>query len=671
VGGAEDSGELATVLAAGKALGLAPETLEPAERAGLVHIAGQDELVQVINPELELHRPQRLRFCHPLVSSAIYQSATFTARQAAHRALAEVLLGEERADRRAWHLAAAAIGPDDEAAGALEDSADRARRRGGPATAAAALERAAALTRETAPRARRLVAAAEYLWEAGRGQWAQTLLDEAEPIAAGATVRAGIAHVRGAIELCAGTPALACTLLVEGAELVLQSDPARATEMLVLATWGALAAGQLDRIVDHIGPAMRRLPGQEDRRIGLVADTLMAFRLAPEPRAASEDQPGGDGKRPTTAAAWPHPAFTWMWPMLVLAEPVRGGVGADQRSARSIMARRVAGTSSGLTVALGNTAMAEASFGRWGEAIETATEGLRLTRETGQEAVAGYFLALLAALAVEQGRAEDGERLADEALAIAIPRRLAVVAALASWTLALLDLTEGRPAAAVERLRALSTRGHPTAHAPVALLATGTLLEAAARADALEGMEPAVARFERWAELDGGAWTLVVAHRCRALLTQGPDAERHYQAALATGGLAEMPLELARSELLYGEWLRRGRRRADARAHLRAALEVFERLGAASWARRAASELRASGETARRRDPTTARELTPQELRIARLAERGLTNRQIADQLFLSSHTISYHLHNIYTKLGVTSRADLRRFRLGGSGSPG
>jgi DNA-binding CsgD family transcriptional regulator len=653
VGAAEDSGELATVLAAGQVLELGPETLEPAERAGLVHIAGQ-----------------QLRFRHPLVRSAVYQSVTFTARQSAHRALAHVLAGEQLADRRAWHLAAAAVGPDEDVATALEDSADRARRRGGAAAAAAALERAAALTLETAPRARRLVAAAEHLWEAGRGQRAQTLLDEAEPIASGATVRAGIAHVRGAIELYAGTPALACTLLVEGAELVLKSNPAQATEMLVLATWGALAAGQLEPILDQIGPAMRRLPGQEDRRIRLVADTLMAFELGPEPRpAAAKDPSRGDGKWPTTAANWPPAAFTWMWPMLVLAEPVRGGVGADQRYARSVAARRAAGTVSGLTVALGNTAMAEVSFGRWGEAIETATEGLRLTRETGQEAAAGYFLALLAGLAVEQGRAEDGQRLAGEALAIAIPRRLAVVAALASWTLALLDLTEGRPAAAIDRLRALSTRGHPTAHAPVALLATGTLLEAAARADALEGMEPAVARFERWAGLDGGAWTLAVARRCRALLTQGPDAERHYRAALAVGGLAEMPLELARSELLYGEWLRRARRRAEARTHLRAALEVFERLGASFWAQRAASELRASGETARRRDPTTARELTPQELRIARLAERGLTNRQIADQLFLSSHTISYHLHNIYTKLGIASRADLRRFRLGG-GSP-
>jgi DNA-binding CsgD family transcriptional regulator len=148
-------------------------------------------------------------------------------------------------------------------------------------------------------------------------------------------------------------------------------------------------------------------------------------------------------------------------------------------------------------------------------------------------------------------------------------------------------------------------------------------------------------------------------HRCRALISQGDQSERHFQAALATHGLTELPLELARTQLLYGQWLRRARRRADARPHLRRALETFERLGAHPWADQARAELRASGQSARRRDPSTRGQLTPQELQITRLASQGLTNQEIASQLFLSPHTVSYHLHQIYIKLGIASRADL------------
>jgi DNA-binding CsgD family transcriptional regulator len=652
VAASEDAGELTMILSAGRILGLFPEALEPAEREGLV---------QIIEPEPDLHGLQQLRFSHPLIRSAIYETSTFTARRAAHRALTEVLVDEQHADRRAWHLAAAAIGPDEGAAVALEVSADRARRRGGPAAAAAALVRAAALTPEPGSRARRLVAAAEYLWEVGHGQRVQALLDDAEPLASDPRVRASIAHIRGAIELSAGIPAMACTLLLDGARLVTDSDPRQAGEMLVLATWGALAADQLERIVDQILPAIRRLPGHGGHQVRAVADSLTAFGLGPRQRdGANGELPADLDPRRGAAGTWPHPIFTWMWPMLVVAEPARGDVAADQRYARSVAARRAAGTVSSLTIALANLALAQASLGKWSGAIQIATEGLRITRETGQDAMAAYFLAMLAAIAAEQGRDCDCRRLVHEALAAAVPRRLAVVAAFASWTLATLDLAEGRPAAALSRLRALAIPRHPTAHTAIALLATGTLVEAAAQADALEEMDPVVSRFEQCAQEDGRTWTLAVAHRCRALVSTGEDAERHFQSALATDGLAELPFELARTELLYGEWLRRARRRADARTHLRAALDLFEPLGATPWIDRTAAELRASGETARRRDPSTLLHLTPQELRIARLARQGLTNREIAVRLFLSPHTVSYHLHKIYTKLGIASRGDLR-----------
>ncbi len=228
----------------------------------------------------------------------------------------------------------------------------------------------------------------------------------------------------------------------------------------------------------------------------------------------------------------------------------------------------------------------------------------------------------------------------------------------------MLDLAEGRAAAAVERLLALATPGHPTAYAPVALLATRELVEAAAQAGALEGMEPFVARFERWAQWDQRTWTLVVAHRCRALITHGSAAEQHYQAALAVDGIVAPPVELARTELLYGEWLRRAYRRTEARVHLHAALEAYERLGATPWAKRARAELRASGETARTRDPSTLTQLTAQERQAAGLAAQGLSNREIAAQLFVSRHTVSYHLHKVYAKLGIVSRAQLGQLDL-------
>jgi ATP/maltotriose-dependent transcriptional regulator MalT len=477
-------------------------------------------------------------------------------------------------------------------------------------------------------------------------------------------VRARSAHVRGHVELASGIPATACTLLVEGARLILASDPQRATEMLVLAARAALSANQLDRIVQEISPAVAGLSGQGDVRVKRIADSLFAFGLGQGP------PPAGTVDLPSKAdTSWPHPAFIWMWPMLVAAEPTGADVTADQRYARAVAARRAARTVSALTVALANLAMAEAALGRWPTAIDNAREGLQLARETGQHATAGYFLAMLASIAAEQGHTQDCQQLAEDALAIATQLGLAVVAALAAWTLATLELTQGRPAAALDRLLALHSAQQPTGHAPIALLATGTLVEAAARAGRLEAMEAHVARFERWAQWDPRTWTQVIARRCRALVSDDQDGERHFAAALATDGIGELPFELARTELLYGEWLRRARRRADARPHLRAALEGFERLDAAPWAERARAELRASGETARKRDPSTLQQLTPQERQVTRLAAQGLTNRQIAEQLFVSRHTVGYHLHKLYAKLGITSRAELHLLDLGDDGA--
>jgi DNA-binding CsgD family transcriptional regulator len=642
VASVEGTGELAAVLAAGRVLGVGPAALEPAERAGLVRVGGLE-----------------LRFRHPLVRSAIYQGATFLERQAAHRALAGELAGGPRADRRAWHLAAATVEPDEEVAAALEGSAVHAARRGGATTAAAALERAAALTPEAGPRARRLIAAAEHSWEAGLGQRARLLLDRVQPPlepAMGVRLR----HLEGVIELAAGSPASACATLSEGAELAVSSDPDRAAELLALATWAALSAGQPGRVVDRLGPAASGLPGRHGVRVERVAGSLVAAGLAPgSPEATGRDLPSGP------ATAWPHPALAWAWPMLVVAEPAAGGpAAAADRYARLAAARRAAGAAGALAVPLANLAAVEACLGRWPAAIRTATEALQVARAAGQHALAPYLLVLLAWLAAQQGRADDCRRLVDEAVAAAAALRLPLVAAYASWDLAALDLVEGRPRAAADRLLALAGPGQPTGHAPVALLATGDLVEAAVRAGAPGGVGHLLTRFERWTERDNETWGLATAARCRALVSPGEEAGRHFRAALATDGLDERPFDLARTELAFGEWLRRARRRGEARARLRRALELFERLEAAPWAERARGELLASAETARKRDPSTIDQLTPQERQVARLAAQGLTNREIAERLLLSRHTVGYHLHKAFAKLGVESRARLRRVDL-------
>jgi DNA-binding CsgD family transcriptional regulator len=281
-------------------------------------------------------------------------------------------------------------------------------------------------------------------------------------------------------------------------------------------------------------------------------------------------------------------------------------------------------------------------------------------RPAGRTSFVATTLALLAAL---QGREDTCRSHADEALARAVPRGLRLQAASASWALALLDLGLNRPAAALARLETLAA-GSQTTHQVIALLSVPDLVEAAVRADQPNRAQPALAGFEQWASHATPPWALALVPRCRGLLSAGAAADRHFAEALSLHSHSNRPFDRARTELLYGEALRRTRRRSDARVHLRAALTAFEQLGATPWADRALAELRVSGETARRRDPSTLDQLTPQELQIARFVGEGATNREVAAQLFLSPRTIDYHLRQIFTKLDISSRAELIRLRL-------
>jgi DNA-binding CsgD family transcriptional regulator len=638
VAAAEESGAVAPVLAAAAMLGVGAEALEPAEQAGLLRVVDQ-----------------ALEFQHPLVRSAVYQDATFGAKRAVHRALAQVLGGvEEDDDRRVWHLVAAAIGPDEELAEALEGSARRAHSEGEPVAAAGALQRASALSIDAATRADRLVAAAGAAWQAGRPAWSHELLDQAALLSDDRAVRARISNVRGAIELESGTPWRARGIFVEGAELVMASKPRLAAEMLAMAGQSAWMAGDGDSLIET-GRRMLRLPGPEGFQVKQVARSLLWLgRML---------QGAPDGPIPSGAAIrWPkaeNPRL-WLWPPLV-SQLLGDDEAADGLCTEAVATMRVRGIIGPLPFALAQLALVELMTGRWPGALAHATEALHLARETGQTARAAGITIELAWLAAVQGRADDCRRLAGEAFDFAMPGRSTMIMAGASWALGLLDLAEGRPAEAFDRLVTLTTVYRSP---PVLALAAADLAEAAVRAGQPEPVADALAELERWTRHAGRPWARLASHRCRALTSGNGDAERHFQAALEEDRRARRPFERARTELLYGEWLRRERRRYEARTHLRSALGLFQQLGAAPWMERARLELLATGETARKRNLDAFFQLTPQELQIARLAGQGLTNREIAAQLYLSGHTVSYHLHKIFRKLGITSRVSLRTLDL-------
>jgi DNA-binding CsgD family transcriptional regulator len=642
VAAGEESGEPAVIFRAAGALGAGAPAFEAAESAGLVLIA-----------------EGRVRFRHPLVRSAVYRGATFGQRQAVHRALAAALGGEEHSDRRAWHLAAAAVEPDAEVADELERSARRARRRSGYAAAARALERSAELTAAEELRSRRLADAADAAWLGGQPERALGLLDRAASGMSRPRLRADVAHLRGVIELRRGVPADAFTILADASAEIAPVDPVKALAMLLPASEAASYAGDVALTVE-VARRAAALPvgGQgadrftQDLLVGigslLEGDAARGAPLLREAMALAQafDDPGRLG-----AAG-------------IAAGYLGDDTATHQFSLRAVARARASGELGMLPYLLESLAVAEVSSGRYAAATASASEGLRLARETGQESSICGNLAALALLAAIQGREDTCRSSAADALAHAIPRGLRRQAASTTWALALLDLGLNRPAEALARLETLAA-GSETGHQVIALLAVPDLVEAAVRADQTHLAQTALAGFEQWAAHATPPWALALVPRCRGLLSAGAAADRHFAEALRLHSRSSRPFDRARTELLYGEALRRARRRADARPHLRAALTTFEQLGATPWAERARAELRVSGETAHRGDPRTLDQLTPQELQIARFVGEGATNREVAAQLFLSPRTIDYHLRQIFTKLGISSRAELIHLRLG------
>jgi DNA-binding CsgD family transcriptional regulator len=643
VAATDDSGDVTTVLDAAARLDVPAEALDEAERANLIRVRGM---------QLELR--------HPLVRSAIYQGAPLSRRRAAHAALASVLVGEARADRRAWHRAAASVAPDPEVVDELERAALRAHERGGYDAASLALERAAALASDERRQARLLTAAAENAWLPGQGARARALLRRARRLDADAAVCADGGRLLGLIEMTSGVPADSTRILVDAAEKVAAGDPDRALYLLSLASWGAAFVRDADSIAAIAGCAEALLVASTP------TTSFLRTRLAGLHAHFARDF--------DAAAARLHAAVALAAELDEEAVPDRLGllcpVGlflCDERAVLDVH-RRVAaqareeGRIAYVTQALPWLTLGDIWSGHWPSAAAAIEEGLELAGETGQLQIAAHLLAIDALLAAHRGDEERCRARAAESLQHAAARRLGHVACCATWALTLLELGLGRPEDALTHVRALPRTGGVDWDALDAI-------EAAVRAGEPELAAEWLDAFEPWARGSGAPWGQAVALHCRALLAgDQADADRLFLAALEMHDRAGRPFERARTELAFGERLRRARRRAEARVHLRAALELLQSLGAELWAERARAELRASGETARKRDPSTLDQLTAQEVHIAQLVAEGLTNRDVAGQLFLSPRTIDFHLRNVFRKLGISSRIELARIDLAGAG---
>jgi DNA-binding CsgD family transcriptional regulator len=564
---------------------------------------------------------------------------------AGHRALAGVL----QDDRRAWHLAALAAGPDEEIAAGLDAAAQRAGHRGSRAAMSAAYERAAGLSAGRAARGRRLVLAARAAFDAGQLTRAADLARQAEEVAGGPVSAAALAWVRAMLCREAGRASDAAGFLLDGAALLGGADPGTALTMVMSALFFMWPGAP--------GPARAEL----ERRAAAVR--LPPFAGLLEFLQAMWRLQAGDNQATVTVPALPDPGLLPAHASLRLLTlyALLGDLPAHRSHAAGVAAEfRDSGMPGWLAYALAELAVAQMRQGELLDAAASVEEGQRLAADTGQTALAGDFAGLAAVLAAATGDEEACR------VRVAQVRDLAAGASSGSLTavdyaLALLDLGSGRYQSALDRIQPI-TAG-PAGHPAVALYAYPDHVEAAVRAGRPDLAALPLAQFTTWAGAIGQRWATAVAARCAALSADDDHAGPLYQQAIAAHEGDGRPVEEARTRLLYGEWLRRSQRRADAREHLLAAAATFARIGARRMQERAESELRAAGAAAPAVSPVgPLARLTPQELQVIRLAATGASNKQIGAQLFLSPRTVGYHLYKAFPKLGVTSRDELARY---------
>ncbi|MCO6008336.1 AAA family ATPase [Actinoallomurus purpureus] len=636
VAAADDTGDLAVVLKAAELLGGTPADLEVVERAGLVHVSATT-----------------VAFRHPLIRAAAYQCAPYVRRVAAHRAIAAALEGPADADRRAWHLAAAATRPDDQVADAMEGVAHRAQERQGAAVASAAFERAAELTSDPRHAVRRLAAGAELAVHAGQFGRAMALADRALPLAGDPRSRVALDRVHASVEFERGSPGCAGRILVDGARRLSAVDVPGAARMLHQAGRNASFAG--DAELAHAVAGGLRAIGMDTAARGM---STVASLLADE--VLDDLGPVRD----TAAILRTAPGDDLDQRLLAVSLSLMAGdeMAAIELGASAVAHCREHGMIGVLPQALALLAQAQMLRSRLDEAASAAAEALDIARDIGQAHRVAYLGGVVAWLSAIKGDDELCERLTRGADGTSEAGQV-----MAAWASGLLHLGRRRPSAALEWLAPIWHQGRR--HQTVALYAAPELIEAAVRAGRADLAEEPMYRLDRWATAIGRPWSAAVVARCAALLAPDDRAEDHYAEAVRLYRHEVIPgqsFQHARAELLYGEWLRRRRRRAEARDRLRAAFDTFDRLGAVPWAERARAELRASGEDAVSAAPGPVGLLSPQESQVVRLAAAGLSNREIGAQLFLSPRTVGNHLYRAFPKLGVGSRSELSELDLSG-----
>ncbi|HEV7203105.1 MAG TPA: LuxR family transcriptional regulator [Jatrophihabitans sp.] len=639
VAATDDSTQSATVRAAAARLDVGADALDEAERSGLLTVSG-------VTVELR----------HPLVRSAIYQGATSSARSRAHAALAEVMVSDDDVDRRVWHRARAVDHPDEAVAADLDAAADRAARRGGYEAASAAAERAAELTADDTERARRLLVAATNAWLGGQMARASLLADDARRRTADPLLHAEIDRLRGRVELNVGSVAAAIRIWTNAARAVAPTDARKAREIAMQATAASTFVRPLERT--DLDPGEVRGAAEADDRERCITGLLVGLHALLT----------GDLHRavvPLSAAlaAGHDLSETDLLTNMGIAAFHLGDDDAFRRSFTRLLARSRDDDAVALVLfALPRLALADLAGGHWVSAGDNATEALGLASSLGQASLTAMPLAQLALIAAQRGDPAYDELILQVDDVMSGPSTAGILGVLVEdvrqWARACHATLAERPGDALHHLERMQ---QPS----LVRLAAFDRLEVAVRADRPARAATWLAEFARFAdEVDSPRARVVVAFG-RALLADAVAAEPHFVAALEHQAGAGPPFEAARIELAYGAFLRRARRRVDAREHLRAALSTFEDVRAGPWAERARRELRASGESARRRDESTATDLTAQERQVARLVADGLSNRDVAARLFLSPRTIDFHLRNVFTKTGVSSRGELGQLDLG------
>ena len=637
----------ALVLAAASDTGELPSL----ERA---HPGCVDDLLPAEAGGLVALRDGRVEFSHVLARSAVYGAAPVEERRAAHRALAGALPDRD-ADRRAWHLALATVGPDDAASSALEQAGARAYERSAYAVAAAAYERAATLSHEPA-RLRYL--AADAAWLAGQAEQAISLLEHADPHEHDHSLTLRVDHLRAQIAARRGPVREAQSLLAAAAERAAATDPEAAVVMLAEATVQFFYAGDAPGMLRTADRASELATGVEGRAAifaGLARGMALIFVGEGEEgartirHAVARLEASDELRNDPHLAVWA--AFGPLW-----LREAEVGRGLYERALELVRSRTALGALPELLV---HMARDWATTNDWPSAHAGYGEGIALARETGQGVALAFGLGGLAWLEARQGREEDARAHAAEGREACVRAGVAVHEL---WTLAALgdlELGLGRPELALAHYEEwdalLRLRGIEDADLSPGPELTETLLRLGRGEDAAA----AAADHEQSARAKGQPWALARAARTRGLLAPDAELEREFDAAIALHARTPDVFETARTRLAYGARLRRAGRRVRAREELRAAIEAFDSLGAMPWSNLARTELEATGETARTRDPSTLDQLTPQELQIALLLAEGRTTREAAASMFLSPKTIEYHLRNVYRKLDVRSRPEL------------